>query len=111
MYFPNPITFLITDILSEIYGRKKTRALVYTGLAASIFVLFILFLGHQFHAIEGSPVNDLTYETAFANSWRIVASSIIAYIFAQLIDTSLEVLVLFIGVKISDEIFAFILDG
>ena len=139
---PYPITFLSTDILSEIYGRKKTSAVVYTGLAASVFVLFILFLGHQFHAIEGSPVNDLTYETAFANSWRIVASSMIAYIFAQLIDvrvyhfwkkktngkhlwlrnngstifsqlidTSLVVLVLFIGVKTSDEIFAFILDG
>jgi len=139
---PYPITFLITDILSEIYGRKKTSAVVYTGLVASVFVLFILFLGHQFHAIEGSPVNDLTYETAFANSWRIVASSMIAYIFAQLIDvrvyhfwkkktngkhlwlrnngstifsqlidTSLVVLVLFIGVKTSDEIFAFILDG
>lgn len=81
MYFPNPITFLITDILSEIYGCKKTRAVVYTGLAASILILFILFLGHQFHAIEGSPVNDLTYETAFANSWTIAASSMIAYIF------------------------------
>ena len=38
---PYPITFLITDILSEIYGRKKTSAVVYTGLAASVFVLFI----------------------------------------------------------------------
>jgi len=139
---PYPITFLITDILSEIYGRKKTSAVVYTGLAASVFVLFILFLGHQFHAIEGSPVNDLNYETMFSNSWRIVVSSMIAYLFAQLIDvrvyhfwkkqtngkhlwlrnngstifsqlidTTLVVLVLFVGIKTNDELFNFIMDG
>ncbi|MBD79356.1 MAG: hypothetical protein CL840_10575 [Crocinitomicaceae bacterium] len=139
---PYPITFLITDILSEIYGRKKTSAVVYTGLGASVFVLFILFLGHQFHAIEGSPVNDSTYEAVFANSWRIVASSMIAYIaaqlidvrvfhfwkkitngkhlwlrnngstiFSQLIDTTLVVFVLFMGIKSTEEITGFILDG
>lgn len=139
---PYPITFLITDILSEIYGRKKTSAVVYIGLAASVFVLFILFLGHQFHAIECSPVNDLNYETMFSNSWRIVASSMIAYLFAQLIDvrvyhfwkkqtngkhlwlrnngstifsqlidTTLVVLVLFVGIKTNDELFNFIMDG
>ena len=111
-------------------------------MTAGVFVLFILLLGHQFNAIEGSPVNDLYYETMFSNSWRIVASSMIAYIFAQLIDvrvyhfwkkqtngkhlwlrnngstifsqlidTTLVVLVLFLGVKSSDELFNFILDG
>ena len=39
---PYPITFLITDILSEIYGRKKTNAVVLSGVAASLFVLLII---------------------------------------------------------------------
>jgi uncharacterized integral membrane protein (TIGR00697 family) len=83
---PYPITFLITDILSEIYGRKKTSQVVIVGLAASVFVLFILYLGHQFPAISDSPVSDSIYETAFANSWRVVASSMLAYLIAQLVD-------------------------
>lgn len=139
---PYPITFLITDILSEIYGRKKTNAIVISGFFASIFTLIILLLGHQFPAIDGSPVDDVTYEKAFGNSWRVVFSSMLAYlvaqlvdvrvyhfwkrltkgkhlwlrnngstIFSQLLDTTLVVFVLFVGVKSSNEIGAMILDG
>ena len=53
---PYPITFLITDILSEIYGRQKTNQVVYSGFAVSLFVLFMLWLGHSFDAIPESPV-------------------------------------------------------
>ncbi|QTN37659.1 queuosine precursor transporter [Cryomorphaceae bacterium] len=83
---PYPITFLITDILSEIYGRKRTNEVVYAGFAASLFVLFILWLGHQFPAIEGSPVNDDQYGTVFQNSWRVISASMLAYLAAQLVD-------------------------
>ena len=41
---PYPITFLITDILSELYGQKRTTQVVLAGLIASVFVLFILWL-------------------------------------------------------------------
>ncbi len=83
---PYPITFLITDILSEIYGRKRTNEVVYAGFAASLFVLFILWLGHQFPAIDGSPVNDDQYGTVFQNSWRVISASMLAYLAAQLVD-------------------------
>ena len=42
---PYPLTFLITDILSELYGQKRTTQVVLSGLIASIFVLFVLWLG------------------------------------------------------------------
>lgn len=83
---PYPITFLITDILSEIYGRKKTNMVVYLGFFASVFVLGILWLGNQFNAIADSPVGDNVYAQVFSNSWRIVLSSMIAYLAAQLVD-------------------------
>jgi uncharacterized integral membrane protein (TIGR00697 family) len=34
---PYPITFLITDILSEIYGKKKANQVVIAGIFASFF--------------------------------------------------------------------------
>lgn len=83
---PYPITFLITDILSEIYGRKKTSAVVLSGLGASIFVLLILYLGNSFAAIPDSPVDDASYSQVFGNSWRVVFASMTAYLFAQLVD-------------------------
>lgn len=86
---PYPLTFLITDILSEIYGRKKTNLVVYVGFFASLFVLLILYLGGAFPAIPNSLVSDSDYNTVFQSSWRVVLASMVAYLFAQLIDVRL----------------------
>ncbi len=40
-----PITFLCTDFISEIYGKKRANLLVWIGLLLNIWVLFILWLG------------------------------------------------------------------
>lgn len=86
---PYPITFLITDLLSEIYGKKKTDRIVIVGFASSLFVLFILWLGHLFPSIENSPVSDDVYNQVFKNSFRVILSSMVAYLSAQFIDIRL----------------------
>ncbi len=83
---PYPLTFLITDILSEVYGRRKTNAVVVTGFFSSILVLFILYLGHQFPALENSPVTQEEYASVFRNSWRVISASMLAYLTAQFVD-------------------------
>jgi uncharacterized integral membrane protein (TIGR00697 family) len=83
---PYPITFLITDLLSEIYGKKKTARIVWAGFAASIFVLGTLLLAQQFTAIKGSPVDDESFNLVFGNSWRVIFASMGAYLCAQLVD-------------------------
>ena len=139
---PYPITFLITDILSEIYGKKKTARIVWAGFGASLFVLGVLLLAQQFTAIAGSPVDDETFNKVFGNSWRVIFASMTAYlcaqlidvriyhfwkektagkhlwlrnnfstVFSQLVDTTLVVCVLFLGVRSHSEIIQFILDG
>lgn len=86
---PYPITFLITDILSEIYGRKRTNQVVISGFFASLFVIFILKLGGIFPAIENSPVDNAGYDMVFQNTWRIIGASMLAYLAAQLVDVRL----------------------
>ena len=86
---PYPITFLITDILSEIYGRKMTNRVVLSGFFASIIVLFFLWLGSQPSALATSPVSDNTYDTVFRNAWRVMAASMTAYLSAQFLDVRL----------------------
>lgn len=83
---PYPITFLITDIVSEIYGKKKANNLVKAGLFASVFSLLIVYLGQSVNATSWSPVNDNTYSLVFGNSVIAVFASMIAYLFAQFID-------------------------
>lgn len=86
---PYPITFLITDILSEIYGQKKTNQVVITGFAALVFTMFILWIGGEFNAIVSSPVSDDIYDSAFGNSTRVIFASMAAYLVAQLVDVRL----------------------
>ena len=139
---PYPLTFLVTDLISELYGQKKANLVVFSGFVASVFVLIFLWLGSQFSAISGSIVDDITYDSVFQNAWRLIAASMVAYLFAQfvdvrifhfwkrltkgkhlwlrnngstiasqLIDTSLVVCILFVGVWESDQIYSAILDG
>ena len=83
---PYPLTFLVTDLISELYGQKKANLVVLSGFIASMFVLLFLWLGGQFNAIPDSLVSDEIYNSVFRNAWRIIAASMIAYLFAQFID-------------------------
>ncbi len=86
---PYPLTFLVTDLLSEIYGKKRTNRVVWAGFLVSGFILFVLWLGAQFPAIPESRIDDATYNHVFQNAWRVVGASMTAYLFAQLIDVKL----------------------
>ena len=83
---PYPLTFLVTDLISELYGQRKANLVVFSGFVASVFVLMFLWLGSQFSAISGSIVDDITYDSVFQNAWRLIAASMVAYLFAQFVD-------------------------
>ena len=39
---PYPLTFLVTDLISELYGQKKANLIVFSGFVASLFYMFNL---------------------------------------------------------------------
>ena len=83
---PYPITFLITDLISEIYGKKSANQVVITGIFASFFSMGILLMANEVPAIENSPIDDQTFNEVFALSPIAVLASMIAYLIAQFID-------------------------
>jgi uncharacterized integral membrane protein (TIGR00697 family) len=83
---PYPLTFLITDLISEIYGQKKADQVVITGIFASVFSVGLIFISSQVPAIEGSPINDATFNSVFLNAPLAVLASMLTYLFAQFID-------------------------
>jgi uncharacterized integral membrane protein (TIGR00697 family) len=83
---PYPITFLITDIISEIYGKKKANQVVVTGIFASLFSILIIFVAAKTSAIDSSPVSDAVFQNVFGLSPLAVLASMLAYLMAQLID-------------------------
>jgi len=83
---PYPITFLITDLISEIYGKKRANDIVIVGVFASLFSLLIIYVASIVPATSWSPVNDSLFNTAFGNSTIAVFASMITYLFAQFVD-------------------------
>ena len=83
---PYPITFLITDIISEIYGKKKANQVVIAGIFASFFSMGIILLANYTPAIDSSPINNVLFSKVFGLSPIAVLASMLAYLFAQFID-------------------------
>ena len=83
---PYPITFLVTDIISEIYGRKKANQVVASGFIASIFIMFVTSIAQSVPATVWSPVNDETFTKVFGLFGPAVFASMTAYLVAQFID-------------------------
>ncbi len=83
---PYPLTFLITDLISEIFGRKKANQVVTAGIFASFFSMGIVLLANTAPAIPTSPVNNQEFSKVFALSPIAVLASMLAYLFAQYVD-------------------------
>lgn len=86
---PYPLTFLITDAISEIYGKKKANQVVIAGIFASVFSLGIIYISKSVPALDNSPVNDETFTKVFGNAPLAVFASMLSYLFAQFIDIQL----------------------
>lgn len=86
---PYPITFLVTDLISEIFGRKKANQVVIAGLFAAVFVLLIVLLANGAEATQWSPVNNEVFSQVFGLTGVAVGASMAAYLLAQLVDVRL----------------------
>ncbi|MBQ7067338.1 MAG: queuosine precursor transporter [Lachnospiraceae bacterium] len=78
-------TFLVTDILSELYGKKAAQTAVWLGIATS--VIFILITQSWFFYIPNE--NDFAMpaiKAVFSNTPRLMFVGILVYAIVQLFD-------------------------
>ena len=83
---PYPITFLITDLISEIYGKKKANEVVVGGIFASFFAIGIIYIANAAPATDWSPVSNELFSTVFGSTSIAVLASMLAYLLAQFVD-------------------------
>ena len=80
-----PLTFAITDISTELYGKKFTRKLTLSGM---LTLIVLMVYSAIFVALSPNErfVADDAYRTIFGSSLRIIIASIVAFGLAQLQD-------------------------
>lgn len=91
---PYPLTFLCTDFISELYGRRRANFVVFVGFLINLWVVFILWLGSVLPPAPDPSLAELReagerlplfFEIKIA-AFGAVAASMIAYLAAQLTD-------------------------
>ena len=108
---PYPITFLCTDLISELYGRRRANFLVTVGLGLNGFILACLWLGNALPSVPAEtqapwqpiqlaeaialPSGDKVsgsielFQLIYACTSGAVVASMLAYIAAQYCDVQL----------------------
>lgn len=96
---PYPVTFLCTDLISELYGRKRATDMVLVGLLVNLWIVLFLWLGGVLPGTGNEPIlceglgGDAgplpLFNTIQTLTFGTVAASMIAYLTAQYCDVRL----------------------
>ena len=73
-----PVSYIIGDVLTEVYGYANARRVIWTGFAALVFMAFMAFVVVSLPPAKDWP-GQPAYEFVFGNSWRIVLASMTAF--------------------------------
>lgn len=83
--FAYPLTFMMTDAVAEVYGKKKAKQLVWSALIAQVLVLILTWISVKLPPASRYTLNE-QYVTVFSGSIRMIIASLIAFIVSQTHD-------------------------
>ncbi|WP_284124902.1 queuosine precursor transporter [Parerythrobacter aestuarii] len=73
-----PVSYVIGDVLTEVYGYARARRVIWTGFAAMIFMAFMSYVVVAMPPAASWDGQE-AYESVFGSTWRIVLASITAF--------------------------------
>ncbi len=84
-----PFTFLATDMISELYGRRKAQLVVWVGFWMNVFMLFLMSVNHWLPNSAGVSGGLNLFEGVYEFMIGNTIASMIAYLIAQTVDVRL----------------------
>ena len=73
-----PVSYVLGDVLTEVYGYANARRCVWAGFAALMFMAFMSWVVVKLPAAADWK-GQAAYESVFGNTWRIVGASVLAF--------------------------------
>lgn len=86
---PYPITFLITDLISELYGKTKANQAVIAGFIACVFTVLIVAIADMVPQTYWSPISSITFHRVFQVYHIAVFASLFSALISQFVDIQL----------------------
>jgi uncharacterized integral membrane protein (TIGR00697 family) len=87
-----PLTFLLTDLLNEFYGKSAARFVTWVGFAMALGSIFTIIAAVKVpiapltRAPDWTGVTDSDFNQVFGGSLRILFASLVAYLAGQFVD-------------------------
>ena len=73
-----PLSYVLGDVLTEIYGYARARRVIWAGFGATVFAAIMCWVIVIMPPAPGWKGQEV-YEAAFGQVWRIVGASVIAF--------------------------------
>ena len=83
---PFPVTFLLTDVVNDFYGRRGARFLTLLGFAMALLAYVFLQITTWLPAHESTYFSQPEYAKIFGGSAQLFIASMIAYLIGQFLD-------------------------
>jgi uncharacterized integral membrane protein (TIGR00697 family) len=84
-----PITFIVTDVMNEYFGKRGIRFVTLVGMVMIIFEFLLLQLAMAVPVDPISPVSQGAFTQVFGSTTRVIFGSLVAYLVGQLADITL----------------------
>ena len=88
-----PLTFVITDIIAEFFGREKSSFCVKIAIYVNIFIALVVTIIENLHATSWSTIDNEQFTYVFGHYKAAVVGSIIAMYISQFVDMRLYLLI------------------
>jgi len=83
---PFPVTFLLTDVVNDFYGRRGARFLTLVGFAMALLAWALLQLSTALPAHPSTYFTQAEFAKIFGGSAQLFVASMIAYLIGQFLD-------------------------
>lgn len=81
-----PLIFTINDVITEVYGKERTKSVIRSGLLIIFFILIFSLIATNLPPSLRFKTSEQAYDTIFGLSARIAAASSIAFTLAEFMD-------------------------
>jgi queuosine precursor transporter len=78
-----PLTYLIGDVLTEVYGYRQARIVIWIGFLANLIAVGAIQIAIHLPPADFWEENQAAYETVLGTTWRLFLGSLAAYLVGE----------------------------
>lgn len=82
-----PISCIIGDVLTEIYGFNRTRRTIWVGFSCNILMMVATFIVIKLPPLDFNIETHNAFKLLFAQVPRVVLASLTAYLFGEFVNS------------------------